>query len=63
MFEYKFYQVQVGALNGKPKENYEDLVKTHALEGWKLHTFQPLPFSAGGQAQAIQLIFERPIER
>lgn len=59
MYEYKFIQIEVGMLSGKAKENYEDIIQKNALEGWRLHTFSPLPCSAWGQALSIQLIFER----
>ncbi|MBK3495085.1 DUF4177 domain-containing protein [Viridibacillus sp. YIM B01967] len=38
------------------------MVKEHAQEGWRLHTLEPLPFGAGGQALKIQLIFERELK-
>ncbi|WP_274854543.1 DUF4177 domain-containing protein [Bacillus methanolicus] len=63
MFDYKFVQVQIGALNGKPKENYEEIIKNYAKEGWRLHTFSPLPFAAGGQATSIQIIFEKEVNQ
>lgn len=63
MYDYKFIQIQVGALNGKAKEDYEAIIKENAQEGWRLHTFAPLPFAAGGQALAIQLIFERDLNK
>ncbi|WP_026582680.1 DUF4177 domain-containing protein [Bacillus sp. J33] len=62
MYDYKFIKVQVGVLSGKPKENYEDIIRVYAQEGWRLHTFQPLPFGAGGQALEIQLIFEKELK-
>ncbi len=62
MYDYKFVEVQVGSLTGKPKEDYREIIKEHALVGWRLHTFQPLPFSAGGQALQLQLIFEKELQ-
>ncbi len=62
MYDYKFVEIQVGSLTGKPKEDYRTIIKEHAQEGWRLHTFQPLPFSAGGQALQIQLIFEKELQ-
>lgn len=61
MYEYRFEKVKVSALTGKPKEDYELIISQCAKEGWKLHTFTPLPFAAGGQAVEIQLIFEREL--
>lgn len=62
MYEYKFIKIPVGALNGKPKENYEELIQKHAKEGWRLHTFAPLPFGGGGMATAIEIIFEKEMK-
>ncbi|WP_397538982.1 DUF4177 domain-containing protein [Rummeliibacillus pycnus] len=62
MYDYKFVEVHVGSFTGKPKEDYQAIIREHALEGWRLHTFQPLPFLAGGQALKIQLIFEKELQ-
>ncbi|TSI02294.1 DUF4177 domain-containing protein [Lysinibacillus sp. BW-2-10] len=59
MYDYKFVKIEVGPFSGKVKENYEEIIHEHAKEGWRLHTFAPLPFAGGGQAIALQLIFER----
>lgn len=61
MYDYKFVQIQVGALTGKAKEDYEAIIREHAQEGWRLHTFAPLTVGAGGQATVIQIIFERKL--
>ncbi|UOQ49792.1 DUF4177 domain-containing protein [Gracilibacillus caseinilyticus] len=62
MYEYKFIKVKIGSLNGKPKENYEEIIKEQASEGWRLHTLAPLPFAAAGQANELELIFERLVQ-
>ncbi|MEK4800706.1 DUF4177 domain-containing protein [Oceanobacillus sp. FSL K6-0118] len=62
MYDYKFVDIQVSGFSGNPKEDYEEVIKKHAQEGWRLHTFQPLPFGAGGQALKLQLIFEKIIK-
>ncbi|EOD6919203.1 DUF4177 domain-containing protein [Enterococcus faecalis] len=59
MYEYKFVNIKVGSLNGKPKDDYEQIIKSHAEDGWRLHTFAPLPFAAAGQAISMEIIFER----
>ncbi|WP_226665218.1 DUF4177 domain-containing protein [Metabacillus litoralis] len=59
MYEYEFVNIKVGALNGKPKEDYKKIISDYAEKGWRLHTFSPLPFAAYGQAISIQLIFEK----
>lgn len=60
MFEYKFELIPMSALSGKPKVDYEAVIEDYARNGWRLHTFAPLPVLHGGQALNIQLIFERP---
>ncbi|KAF0821041.1 MULTISPECIES: DUF4177 domain-containing protein [unclassified Cytobacillus] len=62
MYDYKFIKINVGAFSGKPKEDYEEIIIQQAQEGWRLHTFTPLPFASGGQALEIQLIFERELK-
>ena len=59
MYEYKFEEVNLSGLTGKPKEDYEEIIDRYASLGYRLHTFAPLPIGAGGQALRIQLIFEK----
>lgn len=59
MYEYHFEKIKIGPFSGKPKVDYEEIIEKYAREGWRLHTFSPLPFAAYGQATEVQLIFER----
>ena len=61
MYDYQFHKVELSALTGRPKEDYEQLIHDYAKEGWRLHTFAPLGYGAGGQHLAIQLIFEKEV--
>lgn len=61
MYEYHFKKIKVSSLLGKTKEDYEEIIQQQASQGWRLHTFSPLPFGASGQAVSIQLIFERKV--
>lgn len=61
MYDYKFITIKSASLSGRIKEDYAEIIVQHAAQGWRLHTFTPLPFGAGGQALGIQLIFERLI--
>lgn len=61
MYEYQFIKVNASTLSGKIKEDYEQIITEKASDGWRLHTFTPLPFAAGGQAISVQIIFERKI--
>lgn len=62
MYEYKFETIKVSAISGSVKVDYEKIIQDYANKGWRLHTFTPLPFAAGGQALSIQLIFEKSID-
>ncbi|WP_082684172.1 DUF4177 domain-containing protein [Lentibacillus amyloliquefaciens] len=33
MYRYKFVNVQIGDLNAKPKEKYEEVIKKNAKDG------------------------------
>lgn len=35
MYTYKFVNVKHSAWTGKPKESIEDIINTHALDGWR----------------------------
>lgn len=59
VYEYHFVKLNVNMFSGIVKEDYEQIILEQASKGWRLHTFSPLPFAAGGQATSIQLIFER----
>ena len=59
MYEYKFEEVKLSGFTGNPKEDYEEIVDKYASQGYRLHTFVPMPIGAGGQAIKIQLIFEK----
>ncbi|USK42272.1 DUF4177 domain-containing protein [Cytobacillus oceanisediminis] len=61
MYEYKFVTIPVGALNGKPKEDYQVIIHNHSREGWRLHQILTPPFAAGGQALMMEIIFERQV--
>lgn len=59
MYVYKFEEVKLSGFTGNPKQDYEEIVEKYVSQGYRLHTFAPLPIGAGGQAMKIQLIFER----
>jgi len=60
MFEYKFIKVELkGFAKLKPQENYQQLIKTHAADGWRLvQIFAPSTVGYG-LAEYFELIFER----
>jgi len=59
MYEYKFETIKVNTFTLKMDRNFEEIIQEYAAKGWRLHTFTPLPYGAGGQASGIQLIFEK----
>ena len=61
MYEYKFETIKINSFTLKMSQNYEEVIQDYAAKGWRLHTFEPLPFNGGGQATGIQLIFEKQL--
>lgn len=61
MYEYKFETIKINSFTLKMSQNYEEVIQGYAAKGWRLHTFAPLPYNAGGQATGIQLIFEKKL--
>ncbi|MED3625082.1 DUF4177 domain-containing protein [Neobacillus thermocopriae] len=62
MYEYKFVKIELKKLSGKPKEDYQEVIKNHAKEGWRfIQIFSP-DFITSGVAVGsnFELIFERP---
>ena len=65
MYEYKFIKIEFKKLSGKPKEDYQEVIKKHANEGWRfVQIFSP-DFATSGVAVGTyyELIFERPIKQ
>lgn len=61
MYEYKFVKIQLSAWNRKPKEDYHDIIRTHANDGWRfVQIFAPAT-SGYGSASYFELIFERSL--
>lgn len=50
---YEFVTVKVGTLNGKPKEDYKEIIKDYVNNGKQIVT---PPFGAGGQALNMDII-------
>ncbi len=61
MYEYKFETIKMSPMTLKMDRDYEEIIRDYAANGWRLHTFAPLPLNLGGQASGIQLIFEKHI--
>ncbi|WP_226529384.1 DUF4177 domain-containing protein [Metabacillus niabensis] len=61
MYEYKFVKVDLSNWNRKPKEDYQDIIRSHAEDGWRfVQIFAPA--TAGyGSASYFEIIFEKPL--
>lgn len=65
MYEYKFIKIEFKKLSGKPNEDYREVIKNHAKQGWRfVQIFSP-DFATSGVAVGsyYDLIFERPIKQ
>ncbi|WP_240374947.1 DUF4177 domain-containing protein [Bacillus piscicola] len=60
MYEYKFEKVDLkGGFRMKPKEDYHDIIREHAKDGWRLVQIFAPGTSSYGLASYFELIFER----
>lgn len=62
MYEYEFVKIELGGVFvSKPKQNYQEIIKKYAANGWKFKQIFA-PATAGyGSAAYFELIFERKI--
>lgn len=63
-YEYKFVLVKLrsGWWTMKPTEDYREIIRQHAQEGWRLVQIFAPAVSGYGSANRFELIFERPVE-
>jgi len=62
-YEYKFVRLGEGWLGAKreAQREYQEVVRTHAREGWRLvQVFAP-GIGAWGTAKYFEIILERPV--
>ena len=62
MLEYKFVKIDFKKISGRPNEDYREIIKSHAEQGWRfVQIFSP-DFATSGVAVGsyYELIFERP---
>lgn len=62
MLEYKFVKIElkyefIG--RAKPTQDHQQIIRTHALEGWRLVQIFAPPIAANGLAEFYEIIFER----
>ncbi|MFN2747295.1 MULTISPECIES: DUF4177 domain-containing protein [unclassified Bacillus (in: firmicutes)] len=59
MKEYQFVKIELSSFNKKPKEDYREVIREYAREGWRfVQIFAPAT-SGYGIASYFELIFER----
>ena len=68
MYEYTFVEVKLDGnflFDKTPRENYHNIVRSHAENGWRLvQIFSPtVSVVSGGTSSFYELIFEREIEK
>ena len=62
MFDYKIIRIPISMWTAKPKEDYLDVIKEYAAEGWRfIQVFTP-PCAGTGMSYYIEVIFEKPKE-
>ncbi len=64
MYEYKFYRIdlKIKIRGAVLEEDYQEIVKDHAKQGYRLvQVFAP-PIKGYGVADYFELIFERKIQ-
>lgn len=62
-YEYKFVRLGEGWLSvkGEAKQEYQEVIRTHALEGWRLvQVFAP-GIGGYGAAKYYEVILERQV--
>jgi hypothetical protein len=63
-YEYRFLRLGEGWFEARKaaKENYQDAIREHAAEGWRLVQIFAPGTGAYGAAKYFEMIFERPAE-
>jgi len=62
MKEYKFEKIGLSGIKGvssKPKQDYQEVIRANAEEGWELVQIFSPGTSAYGSASYIEIIFTR----
>ncbi|QAA80729.1 DUF4177 domain-containing protein [Aequorivita sp. H23M31] len=62
MYEYEFVKLKLsGMFITKPKEDYQEIIKSYAKKGWRFKQIFAPATSGYGAASYFELIFERKI--
>jgi len=61
MYEYKFVEIKSKLGISSGFKEYEDIVKKHALEGWRFVTVIPVQTRGLEGVTVLSLVFEKTI--
>lgn len=63
MYQYEFVRVELKTkfFTKKPKEDYQDIIKTYADKGWRFKQIFAPAIQGYGAAHYFELIFEKEI--
>lgn len=61
MYEYKFIKIELSNWNGKPKDDYQNIIHKYASEGWRFVRIFAPSTKGYGSAAYFELIFERSL--
>ena len=57
MYDYKIIRIPISVWTGKPKEDYLDVIREYAEEGWRfIQVFKP---PSQGATHYMEVIFEK----
>jgi len=59
MFDYKIIRIPISIWTGKAKEDYLDVIKEYAAEGWRFIQVYTPPRAGSGLSYYIEVIFEK----
>ncbi len=63
MYRYEIIRIEIkGLITSRPKEDYREIIKEKAKEGWRLKQLFAPAIEGAGAAPYIDLIFEKKTE-
>ena len=63
MYKYEFVKIELksGLFKTKPKEDYQEIIKSYAKNGWKFKQIFAPAIKGYGAASYYELIFEKEV--
>lgn len=59
MYDYKIIRIPISMWTGKPKEDYLNVIREYAEEGWRFIQIYRPPSHAYGNSYYQEVIFEK----